>query len=54
LLQLPVERPAIPHVEGWYGRLCERAAFREHVIFPYGGNPAEWYMYERKGGATES
>lgn len=54
LLQLPVERPAIPHIEAWYGRLCERAAFQEHVIFPYGSSPAEWYMYERKGGAAES
>ena len=35
-------------------RLCERAAFQEHVIFTYGSSPAEWYMYERKGGAAES
>jgi glutathione S-transferase len=49
LLRLPVERLAIPHVEAWYARLCERPAFQEHVMFPYGSNPAEWYLYERGG-----
>lgn len=48
---LPVERPAVPNVEGWYKRLTERPAFREHVCFPYGSNPAEWYIHEREGAA---
>ena len=28
-------RPALPNVEAWYRRLCERAAYREHVMVPY-------------------
>jgi glutathione S-transferase len=31
---LPVERPQLPNVERWYGRLKRRAAFREHVMVP--------------------
>ena len=49
LLALEIERPTIPHIEAWYTRLCERPAFQEHVMFPYGRNPAEWYRYEREG-----
>lgn len=29
--QLPVERPKLPNLEAWYGRLCERPAFRRHI-----------------------
>ena len=50
-LALPVERPAMPHIEAWYARLCERPAFQEHVMFPYGDNPTEWDEYERAGAA---
>jgi glutathione S-transferase len=28
-------RPALPNVEAWYRRLCDRAAYREHVMVPY-------------------
>ena len=31
---LPIERPQLPNVEAWYGRLKERAPFREHVMVP--------------------
>lgn len=31
---LPIERPATPNVEAWYKRLCERPAFRKHVMIP--------------------
>jgi glutathione S-transferase len=31
---LPIERPSLPNVEAWYGRLQERAPFREHVMVP--------------------
>lgn len=51
LLALEIERPAIPNIEAWYTRLCERPAFQAHVMFPYGRNPAEWYRYEREGAA---
>jgi glutathione S-transferase len=47
-LALEVERPDLPHVRAWYGRLCHRPAFREHVMFPFGSTPAEWYQLERQ------
>jgi len=31
---LPIERPSLPKLEAWYGRLKERAPFREHVMLP--------------------
>lgn len=39
-IDLPKERavawrPALPNVEAWYRRLCDRAAYREHVMVPY-------------------
>ena len=32
--QLPIERPKLPNLEAWYGRLRERAPYREHVMLP--------------------
>lgn len=32
--QLDCEKPALPRVTAWLGRLGERAAFREHVALP--------------------
>lgn len=34
--ELDVERPDVPNVTAWYGRLQERPAFREHVMLPFG------------------
>jgi len=34
-LTMPIERPALPHVEALYGRLSERDAYRTHVMVPY-------------------
>ena len=33
-LALPIERPSLPHFQAWYERLCERSAFRTHVMLP--------------------
>jgi glutathione S-transferase len=33
--ELDIERPSVPNVEAWYGRLRERRAFREHVMVPF-------------------
>jgi glutathione S-transferase len=27
-------RPDLPHLEAWYQRLCDRPAYREHVLLP--------------------
>ena len=29
---MPVERPTLPNLERWYRDLCERPAYREHVV----------------------
>lgn len=34
--EIEIERPAVPNVEGWYRRLQERPAYREHVMIPFG------------------
>ena len=34
--ELDIERPPLPHVERWYGTLQQRAAFRTHVMIPFG------------------
>ena len=34
--ELDVERPSVPNVGAWYGRLAERPAFREHIMLPFG------------------
>lgn len=31
---LPIERPAQPHFERWYARMCERPAFKQHGMLP--------------------
>jgi glutathione S-transferase len=33
-LALPLGRPHLPHLASWYSRLCERPAYRTHVILP--------------------
>jgi glutathione S-transferase len=48
-LNLDIERPDLPTMTEWYKRLCDRPAFRQHVGFPFGRNPAEWYVLEREG-----
>lgn len=32
---LEIERPRLPNVEAWYGRLQERPAYRQHVVVPF-------------------
>lgn len=42
-----VERPSLPHLEAWYGRLAERPAYRRHVMCFFGTNPDEWQALEK-------
>lgn len=35
LFELDLERPALLNVEAWYRRLCQRPAYREHVMLPF-------------------
>lgn len=34
-LSLDLDRPAVPNVAAWYGRLAERPAYRKHVMRPF-------------------
>lgn len=47
-----VERPPLPHIEAWYRRLCERPAFKTHVMNFFGTNPQEWAALERASGPS--
>ncbi len=49
---LDIERPALPYVEAWYQRLCQRPAYKQHVMRFFGTNPSEWQALE-KACATE-
>jgi glutathione S-transferase len=31
---LPIERPALPHLDRWYGRMTSRPAFQQHCMAP--------------------
>ena len=33
--ELDIERPRLAHVETYYARLCERSAYRQHVMVPF-------------------
>lgn len=33
---MAIDRPSLPNVEAWYGRLRERPPYREHVMIPLG------------------
>ena len=46
---LDIERPELPNVSAWYRRLCDRSAYQEHAMIPFGRNPAEWDTLERAG-----
>lgn len=34
--ELEIDRPDLPRLAGWYDRLTARAAYREHVMVPFG------------------
>jgi glutathione S-transferase len=34
---LPIQRPSLPHVEAWYGRLKARAPYQANVMVDYAG-----------------
>ncbi len=33
--ELDIERPRLPAVEAWYARLCDRLAFRQHIMLDF-------------------
>lgn len=47
-LSLEINRPRFLNIETWYKQLCERPAYQEHVMLPFGSEPGEWYRLERE------
>lgn len=45
-LNVPVERPDLPHLAAWFGRLSERPQYQKHVMRHFGSNPDEWDALE--------
>ena len=44
--ELNIDRPSLPNIQAWYARLCDRKAYRHHVMIPFGKNLAEWQAHE--------
>ena len=41
------KRPDLPNIETWYQRLCDRPAYKQHVMRFFGTSPAEWQTLEK-------
>ena len=46
---LDIERPSLPGIEAWYGRLSKREAFQEHAMQSFGNSPEEFLELQRLG-----
>jgi len=33
-MSMPIERPALPHLNAWYARLAGREAYKQHIMLP--------------------
>ena len=42
-----VARPDLQNIEAWYQRLCDRPAYKQHVMRFFGTSPAEWQALEK-------
>ncbi len=52
-LAMEIERPDLPNVQAWYQRLTQRPAYQQHVMIPFGRNPAEWNIEEQKNAGIQ-
>ena len=46
---LGIERPSLPNIERWYASLCERKAYKDNAMNPFGTNNEEWVELEKAG-----
>lgn len=46
-----IDRPHFPHLRRWYHRLCDRPAYQQHVMIPFGNSPEQWLELEQAGAA---
>ena len=44
-----IDRPDFPHMRSWYQRLCDRPAYQQHVMIPFGSSPKQWLELEQAG-----
>jgi glutathione S-transferase len=47
---IDIERPPLPNMEAWYAKLCDRPAYKQHVMRFFGTNPEEWQALEIASG----
>lgn len=45
-MNLDIERPELPNLSAWYGRLVARPAYQKHVMVEFGRNIDEWNVHE--------
>ncbi len=50
---LDIDRPALPGVDAWYARLCERPSYQKHVMIPFGSNVEEWQREEERNAGVQ-
>ncbi len=50
---LAIERPETPCLRAWFERLCERPAYRKHVMIPFGRNAEEWLREEKRNAGIQ-
>lgn len=48
-MTLDIERPKLDALDRWYQLMCERPAFAQHVMIPFGTSLEEWNRLEREG-----
>ena len=44
---LDIEHGSFKNIESWYNRLCQRPAYREHAMIPFGGSLDDWIRLEK-------
>ena len=46
---LDIDRPSLPNIEAWYDRLCQRDAYKNNAMNPFGTSTKEWLELEKAG-----
>ena len=44
---MDIEHGTFPNIESWYGRLCQRKAYQDHAMIPFGKSQEEWIKLEK-------
>ena len=44
---LDIEHGSFPNIESWYDRLCQRPAYQDHAMIPFGNSLDDWIRLEK-------